>query len=82
MTELFFNIGGKQIYVESLKPADDGNGVIAQIVSTGDSEVSITPKAKTTIKVWKSNLTEEKVAALDNNFKISAKGIITVRIEK
>ncbi|MET3608764.1 glycoside hydrolase family 38 C-terminal domain-containing protein [Mucilaginibacter rubeus] len=80
--ELFFNIGGKQIYVESLKPADDGNGVIAQIVSTGDSEVNITPKAKATIKIWKSNLAEEKVAALDNNFKIPAKGIITVRIEK
>ncbi|WP_426585868.1 glycoside hydrolase family 38 C-terminal domain-containing protein [Mucilaginibacter sp. R-33] len=80
--EPFFNIGGKQIYIESLKPADDGNGVIAQIVSTGDSEVNITPKAKAKIKIWKSNLTEEKVAALDNNFKIPVKGIITVRIEK
>jgi hypothetical protein len=80
--QLFFNIDGKQVYVESLKPADDGNGVIAQIVSTGDSDVTITPKTKSAIKIWKSNLAEEKVAVLDNNFKIPAKGIITVRIEK
>lgn len=80
--QLFFNIDGKQVYVESLKPADDGNGVIAQIVSTGDSDVTITPKTKSAIKIWKSNLAEEKVSVLDNNFKIPAKGIITVRVEK
>jgi alpha-mannosidase len=80
--QLFFNIDGKQVYVESLKPADDGNGVIAQIVSTGDSDVTITSKTKSAIKIWKSNLTEEKVAVLDNNFKLPVKGIITVRIEK
>lgn len=82
--ELFFNIYGKNVYLESLKPADDGNGVIAQVVNSGadDSDVIITPKAKSVIKIWKSNLAEEKTAVLNNSFKIPAKGVITLRVEK
>ncbi len=80
----FFTIGGNNIYVESLKPADDGKGIIAQIVNCGgtDSQVTITPQIAGGIQLWGSNLLEEKAASLNTTFALSARGIMTVRIEK
>ncbi|MES2426006.1 MAG: glycoside hydrolase family 38 C-terminal domain-containing protein [Bacteroidota bacterium] len=82
--KLFFKIKGNNLYVESIKPADDGNGVIAQLVnsSAADVRVSINPQTTTVIKLWESNLTEDKKATLSNDFTIPAKGMMTVRIEK
>lgn len=82
--KLFFKIDGQNIYVEVLKPADDGNGIIAQIVSCGDKDgqVNISPQTVSAIKIWESNLLEEKKSLLSNSFSIPAKGIITIRIEK
>ncbi len=82
--KLFFKIDGNNIYVEVLKPADDGNGIIAQIVSCGieDGQVSISPQTVSAIKIWESDLLEEKKSPLKNSFVIPAKGIITIRIER
>ena len=80
----FFTIRGNNIYVESLKPADDGKGVIAQIVNCGgaDSQVSVTPQITGGIQLWASNLLEEKAASLNTTFAVPAGGIMTIRIEK
>lgn len=82
--KLFFKLSGANVYVEAIKPADDGKGVIAQLVNSGsaDSKVSIAPQAVAAVKIWQSNLTEDKKAVLPASFTIPAKGIITVRVEK
>jgi alpha-mannosidase len=82
--KLFFKIDGYNIYVESIKPADDGNGVIAQLVNAGadNSRVNISPQGAAAVKIWESNITEDKKAQLGNNFVVPGKGIITVRVEK
>ncbi|MGF7082111.1 alpha-mannosidase [Mucilaginibacter sp. UYCu711] len=82
--KLFFKVDGYNVYVESIKPADDGNGVIADVVNAGDAQtrVNIVPQGTPAIKIWESNLTEDKKSSLSNNFTIPAKGILTVRIEK
>jgi alpha-mannosidase len=79
-----FIINGKDIYVESIKMADDGKGIIAQIVSCGpdDSKVQITAKNKGALKIWTSNLSEERKSSLGDDFTIAAKGMITIRVEQ
>ncbi|MEB0248768.1 MULTISPECIES: glycoside hydrolase family 38 C-terminal domain-containing protein [unclassified Mucilaginibacter] len=78
-----FKITGNNIYTEILKPADDGKGTIVMIVNTSDAEstVNFTPQQTTGIKLWDSNLAEDKRAALDNTFTMPGKGIKTIRIE-
>lgn len=83
--QLFFKIEGNNIYTEAIKPADNGNGVIVQLVNSGnkDSETSIIARSpKTMVKVWESNITEDATKLLNGNFIIPAKGIITIRIQK
>ena len=82
--QAFFNIRGDNIYVESLKPADDGKGAIAQIVncSDTDSQVTVTPQTAGGIEIWESNLMEEKKASLNAAFIVPARGLTTIRIEK
>ena len=82
--QVFFKIQGNNIYVESLKPADDGKGVIAQIVncSDTDSRVRVAPQTAGSIEIWESNLMEEKNASLNTAFIVPARGITTIRIEK
>ncbi|WPU92687.1 glycoside hydrolase family 38 C-terminal domain-containing protein [Mucilaginibacter sabulilitoris] len=81
---LFFKISGNNVYVEAIKPADDGKGVIAQLVNAGDidTEISLTPNNVTAIKVWESNLMEDKLKTLNDRFTIPAKGVISVRVER
>ena len=81
---LFFNIDGKNVYTEALKKTDDGKGVVLQLVNSGalDSEVKLSPKGAQLLKVWNSNLLEEKKAVLKTDFVIPAKGIMTVRVEQ
>ncbi len=78
-----FKITGNNIYTEILKPADDGKGTIVMIVNTSDAEsiVNVTPQQTTGIKLWDSNLAEDKRTTLDNTFTIPGKGIKTIRIE-
>jgi alpha-mannosidase len=81
---LFFKINGNNVYVEAIKPADDGQGVIAQLVNSGDqdSEVSIVPNNVAAIKIWESNLMEDKLKTLNSSFIIPAKGVMSVRVEQ
>jgi alpha-mannosidase len=83
-SQLFFKVDGANIYVESIKPADDGNGVIAQLVNAGadNSRVNISPQGTSAVKIWESNLTEDKKNTLGSNFVLPGKGIMTVRVEK
>jgi alpha-mannosidase len=82
--KLFFKVDGYNVYVESIKPADDGKGIIVDLVNAGDAQtrVNLSPQGAATIKIWESNVTEDKKSSLNNNFTISAKGILTVRVEK
>ena len=82
--KLFFNISSGNFYVESIKPADDGNAVIAQLVSCGpgDSKIQISPIKTAKIKVYESNLMEDKKQLLGNSFTLPEKGILTLRIER
>jgi alpha-mannosidase len=81
---LFFKINGDNVYVEAIKPTDDGKGVIAQLVSCGDSdsEIRITPNNVSSIKIWESNLLEDKLKTLNAHFTIPAKAVMSVRIEQ
>ena len=81
---LFFKIIGDNIYIEAIKPTDDGQGVIAQLVNSGDtdSEVNISPSTVPAIKIWESNLMEDKLKELGNHFTIPAKGVLSMRIER
>jgi alpha-mannosidase len=80
-SQLFFKVSGNNVYIEAIKPADDGKGVVAQLVNCGttDSRVSIIAQ---TVKIWNSDLSEEKKERLNNQFIIPARGVITVRVEK
>lgn len=82
--KLFFKLNGTNVYAEAIKPADDGKGIVVQLVNSGDadSRVSITPQAVPAVKIWNSNLMEDKKAVLPGNFVIPAKGVMTVRIER
>ncbi|MDR6940954.1 glycoside hydrolase family 38 N-terminal domain-containing protein [Mucilaginibacter pocheonensis] len=81
---LFFKINCDNVYVEAIKPTDDGKGVIAQLVSCGDSDsqISISPNNVSSIKIWESNLLEDKLKTLNDHFTIPAKGVMSVRIEQ
>ncbi|WP_221284842.1 glycoside hydrolase family 38 C-terminal domain-containing protein [Mucilaginibacter sp. SP1R1] len=81
---LFFKFNSDQVYVEAIKPADDGKGVILQLVNSGDTDgpVSLTPNHVTAINIWESNLMEDKLKTLNNHFIIAAKGIMSIRIEE
>lgn len=81
---LFFKLEGENVYVEGLKPANDGKGVIAQLVNCGerDSRVILIQKTKESLKVWESNLAEESKRPLEGNFTIPAKGMMILRVER
>jgi alpha-mannosidase len=78
-----FKIDGVNIYIEILKPADDGNGFIVMLVNSSDvdTNVKLTSKSNTNVKAWESNLAEDKKSQLNNSFIIPAKGIMTIRVE-
>jgi alpha-mannosidase len=81
---LFFKLSGEKFYVESIKPANDGKGVIAQLVSCGpgDSKIQVSPQNVSAVRVYESDLMEDKKQLLGNNFILPSKEIMTVRIEK
>lgn len=82
-TLLSITLKGENVYTEVLKPADDTKGYIAVIVNSGDtdSEISLLSKDGTLLKLWESNLQEDKLKLLGKVFSIPAKGIMTIRIE-
>jgi alpha-mannosidase len=80
---LDFKMDAANVYTEVIKPADDGKGTILMLVnsSENDSRIVLSAKNNAAIKVWESNLAEDKKSLLRNTFTIPGKGIITVRIE-
>ena len=81
---LFFKITGESMYVEAIKPTDDGLGVIIQIVSTSqnDMPLRVVPQGVPSVKVWESNLTEDRKTPLNDIFILHAKSVMSVRIDR
>lgn len=82
---LFFNISGKNVYVENLYPASDGNGVLLQLVNTSGhtATVTLTSKNKSTaLNISESDILETNKHTLPDSFTIPGKGIIMVRVAK
>lgn len=82
---LFFNIGAKAVYIESIKPAADGNGVILWLVNAAadDATVTFTARESTaTLNIWETNMLEEYKQQLNNKVTLPAKGILMLRVEK
>ncbi len=82
--KLFFKLSGEKFYVEAIKPANDGKAVIVQLVSCGpeDSKIQVSPQNVGAVRVYESDLMEDKKKLLGNDFILPSKGILTVRIEK
>lgn len=80
---LSFAIHAPKVYVEQIKPSDDGKAKIITLVnsSKAKSQVSVVPRGHSSLKLWESNVTEDKLRALDLSFTLPAKEIITLRIE-
>ncbi|CAL1517184.1 glycoside hydrolase family 38 C-terminal domain-containing protein [Chitinophaga sp. MM2321] len=81
---LFFNIAGKDVYVENIYPASNGKGVLLQLVNAAETptQVTLSPKNKTAVlQVWQSNLLEEYKGTPGTTFTIPAKGVIMIRVE-
>jgi alpha-mannosidase len=82
-SQLDFSLNGDNVYIEMIKPSDDGKARILTIVNSSEqtSTVSIVPHQDARIKAWESNLSEEKISSLSPGFKVSGKAIMTIRIE-
>jgi alpha-mannosidase len=81
---LFFNIDTKAVYIESIKPADDGKGVVLWLVNTSDMAAPVTFTAKdkaVALNIWESNMLEEYKQQLNNKVTLPAKGIMMLRVE-
>ncbi|WP_343308169.1 glycoside hydrolase family 38 C-terminal domain-containing protein [Chitinophaga niabensis] len=76
---LFFSIDSKAVYVESIKPAAGGKGVVVQLVNTQEQPAVVTLKGK--INVWQSNMLEEYKNKLEDRVELPGKGVIMVRVE-
>lgn len=80
---LFFTIDTKTVYIESIKPADDGKGVVLLLVNTSETAAPVTFIAKdktAALNIWESNMLEEYRQQLNNQVTLPAKGIMMLRI--
>jgi hypothetical protein len=83
LESLFFTINTKAVYVESIKPAADGKGVILWLVnaSATASPVILTATDKASaLNIWESNMLEEYKRRLNNEVTLPAKGIMMLRV--
>jgi hypothetical protein len=80
---LFFSIDTKAVYVESIKPADDGKGVVLLLVNTSEiaSPITFTAKDKAALNIWESNMLEAYQRQLNNKVTLPGKGIMMLRVE-
>jgi len=79
-----FTIQSKSVYVESLKPAADGKGVIVWLVNAAPVESSVSFNTKNTtakLQITATNMLEEDKQSLDNTLTLPAKGVMMVRVE-
>ncbi len=82
--KLFFTLNGNnKVFVESLKLAVDGKGVIMQLVNSSDraENVSIKSRVKKVMNVWASDILEKKLLPLQREFIIAAKDNLSIRVE-
>ncbi|GAA4338983.1 hypothetical protein GCM10023149_49380 [Mucilaginibacter gynuensis] len=79
----FFKLDSKTVYIEAVKVADDGKGLIAQLVNSDadESSVTLSPVNTSAIKVWSSDLSEERKTQKNSTFTIAGKDVVTVRVE-
>lgn len=82
-TELPPALKGTGFYLEELKPADDGKGLIASIVSCSQAATTVQLQFKSgkIVHAWKSNLTEDRLSPLSANFTLPAKEAMIIRID-
>ena len=81
---LFFNIDTKAVYIESIKPADDGKGVVLLVVNTSETASPVTFTAKNkgaALNIWESNMLEAYQRQLINKVTLPGKGIMMLRVE-
>ncbi len=81
--KLFFTINGNNVFIESLKPAVDGEGVIIQLVNSSNNaeNVSIKSREKKVMNIWTSDILEKKLMPLKSEVTIAAKDNLSIRIE-
>ncbi|MEJ7682824.1 MAG: hypothetical protein WKG06_34185 [Segetibacter sp.] len=83
--KLFFIVNGNNnLFVESMKPAAEGKGVIMQLVNSGDDAVNVTisSRSKKVINIWTSNILEEKLSTMKSNLIIAGKDNLSIRVEQ
>ena len=75
--QLPFSITAPGVYTEYICPAEDGNGVLLQLVNAGETAATVNIK---NAKIWQSNLLEKNIILLNNPFTISPRGVMMVRV--
>lgn len=83
--KLFFSVNGhSHVFAESLKPEAEGKGVIVQLVNSSDNAESVTIESRNgkALKLWASNLVEDKLSVMKNNFIIAGKDNLSIRVEE
>ena len=83
--KLFFTVNGNNhVFVESMKPANDGKGVIIQLVNSSDKEANVKINSLTgkALKIWASNILEEKLDKKTADFVIAGKDNVSIRVEE
>lgn len=81
---LFFTLSSAAVYAESIKPADDGKGVVVWLVnaSATPATVRLQPKVNTgALNIWETNMLEEYGNKHNNEVTLPAKGIMMLRVE-
>ncbi|MBW8683609.1 glycoside hydrolase family 38 N-terminal domain-containing protein [Chitinophaga rhizophila] len=79
-----FSIQSDAVYVESIKPAANGNGVIVWVVNTSTEDAAITLKSKNTTQklyITGTNILEDAGETLSNTVVLPGKGIRMLRVE-
>jgi alpha-mannosidase len=79
---LFFNISSPDVYVESMQPAKDGQGVILELVNSADHKTTVLINSKDKLNVIKTDILEASQGRLSQNFELPAKGVIMIRVMK
>jgi alpha-mannosidase len=66
-----FTVTGDNVFVESMKPCNDGKGILVHLVNSGNKDSRVTIKR---------GLLEEELTKMDNGFVLPAKEIITIKL--
>jgi alpha-mannosidase len=77
-----FEVSPRNAFVGTLKPADDGQGVVLRVFGAAGrpEEIRVRPRGGST-KVWRSNTAEQRLSELKGSVSLSSWGLISVRVE-